>query len=413
MSELIVYLSPPALGPTADYRYVQTRDGQSVDDQGSRPVATLPSAGLASDVVALVPAQALSWHQVDLPKGALGAGPARLRAVLEGLLEDRLLDDTPNLHLAISPHAQAGTSVWVAACDKAWLRAALAPLEAAGRPVSRIVPECVPDESSEGAAPTLYAVGDPEQGQWLVVSRAGVVSLPLASSSHTSLQAWLAAMDDVHVLAEPAVVARAEQLLGRQPRVQQAAERWVQATQNAWDLAQFDLANSGRQRAFKKLGDQWRHLLYAPPWRAARWGCVCLVLAHVVGLNAWAWKEKSELGARRLEIREVLSQTFPQVKLIIDAPVQMGRELVQLRQAAGAPSGQDLEQMFSAIGAALPPAQQAGLVDIKSLDYAEGELRIKGLSTEIRATLESRLGAQAYRTRTEGDALILQPAARP
>ena len=48
--------------------------------------------------MAVVPARALSWQRVQLPPGlALGAGQQtpRLRSVLEGLLEDRLLDDAP------------------------------------------------------------------------------------------------------------------------------------------------------------------------------------------------------------------------------------------------------------------------------------------------------------------------------
>jgi general secretion pathway protein L len=193
--------------------------------------------------------------------------------------------------------------------------------------------------------------------------------------------------------------------MDRQPLVQQAAQRWVLSTQTTWDLAQFDFANSGRQRNAKKMGDAWRKLLYAPQWRAARWGMLSLVLIQVLGLNAWAWKEKSELTAQRAEIRNVLSQTFPQVKLIVDAPIQMARELAQARQSAGASSGQDLEPLLSAMGMALPPAGFSGL---RSVDYAEGELRVKGLSDDTIPELRTQLEAQRYAVSVEGDTVVIK-----
>ena len=53
------------------------------------------------EVVAVVPWQCLSWHAVTLPPHS---GP-RLSAVLQGLLEEQLLDDPAQLHLAVAPHA--------------------------------------------------------------------------------------------------------------------------------------------------------------------------------------------------------------------------------------------------------------------------------------------------------------------
>jgi general secretion pathway protein L len=410
MSVLIVQLPVPLPGnsshASADYNYVQTKDGLTPESHGTSPAATLPSAGLAADVVVLVPFQALSWHQVELPKGALSGGQARLRAVLDGLLEDRLLDDPAALHLAVSPHAQAGQAVWVAACDKSWLKSAVAPLEAAGRPVSRIVPEFAPLEDAETDALTLHAVGDADQA-WLVRSSAqGVLALPLQAASANASDESL--HQTASFTAEPAVVASAAAVLARQPVLQQAAQRWVMSTQTAWDLAQFDFANSGRQRSAKKLGDAWRKLLHAPQWRAARWGVLGLVLIQVLGLNAWAWKEKTELTAQRAEIRALLTQTFPQVKLIVDAPIQMARELSQLRQSAGASSGQDLEPLLSAMGLALPGNQAAGSSGLRSVDFAEGELRVKGMPDETMSAVRARLEAQGYAVRAEGDAVVIK-----
>ena len=56
--------------------------------------ALLPQVDNAVEVVALVRADKLSWHRVQLPRGTLGrrmfqeGGPSRLRAVLESCLAD-------------------------------------------------------------------------------------------------------------------------------------------------------------------------------------------------------------------------------------------------------------------------------------------------------------------------------------
>ena len=77
--------------------------------------------------------------------------------MLDGLLEDRLLDEPEALHFALPPQARTGVPLWIAACDRAWLRSALAVLEAVERPVARIVPEFAPE-----GEPALYAMGDPQ-----------------------------------------------------------------------------------------------------------------------------------------------------------------------------------------------------------------------------------------------------------
>src|SRR5437868_10444981 len=88
MSSLVILLPTQLAGPATEYAYVLTPDGRTVGSHGSAPPALLPRpAGAGAEVVAVVPVGALSWHQVHLPKGTSGGSP-RLRAVLEGLLEE-------------------------------------------------------------------------------------------------------------------------------------------------------------------------------------------------------------------------------------------------------------------------------------------------------------------------------------
>ena len=401
MSTLIIFLPPTLPGATPAYDYALTPDGRTLTDHASVPLALLPAAQRGGDVVAVVPVALLSWHSVELPKG-VGAGSPRLRPILEGLLEDRLLDESVQIHLALAPGATGGGRVWVAACDKAWLRGHLQTLEAAQRPVTRIVPEFTP----ETGPLQVHAVGEADLPQLVVTGEVvgGMLRVPLAAAALALLPAT-SPDEDILVLAEPGVAALAEQLLQRKVSLLTRQQRWLAAARTPWDLAQFDLASSGRARTVKRLSGMGRELLQAPGWRPARWGAVLLLLVNLIGLNAWAWKEQSALQTRRAAVQGMLTQTFPQVKVVVDAPLQMEREVAALRQATGAASGRDLEAILAALGAALPADRAAG-----GIEFATGEARVKGLqlSAQEASSLSGQLRAAGYSARLEGDTVLIK-----
>ncbi|TWO65529.1 general secretion pathway protein GspL [Caenimonas sedimenti] len=396
MSSLIVSLPRESATAATEWAYALTPDGRILASHGTAQAALLPvPRGAGAEVVAIVPVHALAWHRVELPKG-IAPGSPRLRAALEGMLEEQLLDEPDALHLALQPGVHLGQAIWVAACDRAWLRQALQALEAADRPVSRIVPEFAP----EGDA-ALYVLGEPEDATVVATSAEGVLALPLSAAAG----ALLPQLDEsAPRMAEPAVAALAEQLLQHKWTLQQAPQRWLQAAQSRWDLSQFEFASAGRARMMKKLTSGWGELLNGPRWRPARWGAALLVLAHLVGLNAWAWKERDSLEAKREAVRRTLTQTFPQVKVIVDAPVQMEREITALRQVTGAASGRDLEALLGALASALPPGRTPS-----ALEFTPGELRAKGLTLspdELRS-VSANLKGLGYGATPQGDLLVV------
>ena len=420
MSTLILFLPLAPSGPTADYSYTLTADGHTALRHASAPAALLPEpARPGGEVVAVVPAQALSWQRVQLPQGVpLGTGQQtpRLRSVLEGLLEDLLLDDPAQLHFALQPAARAGEPVWVAVCDRAWLREALQVLEAAGRRVSRVVPEFAPGTTASGQ-PELFALGTPEEAHLVLCGHGveqAVAVLPLSSMALGLIGpvATSADTDDAAppVRAEPAVAALAERTLGRPVVLHTASQRALDAARGDWDLAQFDLASTGRTRALRQAGSAASAFLYAPQWRAARWGAGLLAAAHLVGLNAWAWQERNALAAKQAGVRNALTQTFPKVQVVVDAPVQMERELAALRQAAGSVSPRDLEPLLAAAGAALPAGQLPN-----ALEYSTGELRLRGvtLTGEEQTAVVTRLQAAGYSARLDDGSLLLRAEVAP
>lgn len=439
MSTLVITLPAAPAGSADSYSYTLSLDGHGVSRHGQASAALLPQPGRTGETVALVPLRALSWQRVSLPPGAL-AQPARLRAVLQGLLEEHLLDEPAALHFALQPGAHTGQPAWVAVCDRAWLGAALQALEAAGHPVDRVVPEFAPAASPQTE---LYWLGQPEDGYLVRCSpdpaqAPCLLPLPAHGPAHDpahDLSQAAALPELLHELlhgpqpgpqhdlppgqptdnptnsptnshatepprayAEPALAALAEQLLGRAPHLQTAAERALQAARGGpdgpWELAQFELASSGGQRLLRRIGSAADRFARAPQWRAARWGLALALLVQLLGLNLWAWAERQQLAAKQASIRQLLTQTFPQVQVVVDAPLQMERELARLRQHTGSLSPQDLEPLLSAAAHALPPSQQPS-----GIEYHQGVLRLSGitLSPQELEPVQQQLAAQQIR----------------
>jgi general secretion pathway protein L len=344
-----------------EFAFAFSSDGVMVSSQGECAAALLPSA----DSVLLVLADSdVSWHRIALPK----APQARLRAALAGVLEEALLDDADKLHFAVPPQAVAGQPTWIAVVDKAWLQAELAALERANVFVDRVLPQSWPDDPPAiHFAMAADATGD--ESPWLHWAHAdGVAALRM----HGSLARQLVPHPlppGTHVSASPAAAAAAEQWLDTPVVVVTPAERALQATHSLWNLRQFDLAR--RSRGIRALRDTVRRV-QSPAWRPLRWGIAALAATQIVGLNAWAWHLRSALDERRNAEVAVLQSAFPQVHAVLDAPVQMRREVAQLRAAAGKPDEGDLEPLLQATAAAWP----ANLAAVEQLRFEPGRLTL-------------------------------------
>jgi general secretion pathway protein L len=410
----------PASGPAALLDWATSADGQQVLDHGHCAASLLPRD---DDVVLVLPPRAVSWHRLALPKVA----SAKLRAVLDGLLEDRVLSDTTELHYALEPGGKSGQTVWVAACHKAWLQSWLQALEAAGRPVSRIAPAVWPLPASahttpdNPTAPSLHWAHDEGGQAWLASANPlGVSCTPLRDRGPNSLgEPALGALappgtststETTRWLADPAVASLAERALDQRFELVPRPQWLLQCAQTDWNLAQFDLSLSSGARRGQRFKQQLRRWRSAPAWRPARWGLAALVAVQLVGLNGAAWSERSSLDAKQQALRQALQQGFPQVSLVLDAPLQMRRELTRLQQASGTLSAGDLETMLGALA-------QAGPGDLPvptTLGYTPGEGRFSGwrASEDQVRTLQQRLEQNGWRARFDGKELTLQPTER-
>ena len=347
------------------------------------------------EIWALVPAEAISWHRVNLPAG-LQKQSNRLAVALQSLMEERLLDEPELLHLALQPDWEPNAPAWLAACNKAWLQQHLTQLQTMGHVVHRIVPEWVPNTQAGGVS--AWISGVPEDA-WLWVSDTqGAWRLPLEAGIRFWIEKFKSASSQqdipsqLLIQADPAVADLAQKALRQMQanaptdtadrlsawRVEVATgtSRYAQAAATQWDLAQFEFAAHGSARWLQKAKRIWQTFANSPAWKAARWSLALLVLAQLIGLNVAAWQLNAQAQLQRDLQNNILTQSFPHVT-VVDAPLQMAKELERLQRNSGALSPRDLEWVLQAVGAALPAGQL-----ISNLDFqvqGNGETRLQGL----------------------------------
>ena len=351
-----------------EYAYATSDDGIELDAHGEAAAALLPKRSI---VIAVVREADVAWHRITLPK----APAARLRAAIVGVVEEALLDDADKVHLAVAPLAAAGQPTWIAAVDKAWLADELAALEKAGVFVDRVVPMAWPDDPPAGHfhAPA-EGVGNAQSVVLTWASVDGVANVRLDGGLARALVPQ-PPPPATRWTAEPMAAAAAEQWLGAPVNVMPTEHRLLQAGRSLWNLRQFDLAR--KTRGARAIAD-WARQMTSPAWRPVRIGLACFVVAQIVGLNLWAWHQKSAVESRRAAIQALVKKTFPRVgeaDIQRDPAAVMLRETQALRTLAGKAGDGDLEPMLQAAAAAWPGERPP----VENLRYEGGKLTLSAV----------------------------------
>jgi general secretion pathway protein L len=129
-----------------------------------------------------------------------------------------------------------------------------------------------------------------------------------------------------------------------------------------------------------------------------------LLVSQVAALNAAAYRQQTLMAQKRAGIEAVLKQTFPNIPVIVDAPVQMQREVSALAQSRGA-SDANVARLLTAVAASTGNTKA-----LTAIDLSVGDLRLKanGLSEADASGVSAALGAQGWQARVQGDQLVLQ-----
>jgi general secretion pathway protein L len=343
-----------------EWRFVLLNDALQTMRYGQCTPDLLPTA---TELIAALPAECVTWHALALPKQTGG----RLRAVLEGLLEDAVLGDLGGQYIALAgEQATAPDSKrWAIVCDAAWLQTQMDALQAAQR-------------QAQWITATLTPAFDHAQIWWQDHSGQSWVTVQSPSGVWSGDPNAIAAesLEGAHS-AEPAAIAWAEQQLQRKvPSTawHEQLTRCAQTPARAWgNLAQFQYAHFGNQSWLQRLGAGISSLALAPQWRALRWGCVALLAVNIIGLQWAAYQQRQAISAKRAAADALLTQSYPEVRVVIDAPAQMQKMVEASRLRSGQLASTDFESVLSTWassgGSSASNAPQ-------NIEYRDGQLKV-------------------------------------
>lgn len=372
--------------------------------EGYAPIAELPPA---DRLVLIVAAADVLVTTAAVPPLA----PNRLKLALPNLVEDSLAADAQACHIAVGPEApQASADASSAAAaargprrrllmvtERAWLRAVLdafaehrhrrrhllaaqfclplaaavgegeaAPANGSGRAEPSAAPEpaASPEPPAtlalEAASSALAAAAPLLEGEtgtgaatgqaapfWQLTVRTGHYQGYGLLLSDDALAAWQA--------LAPAGVWYGDREAAALPTLTSVRPLgwpvWIEGAQASLrepslDLAQFDFAQ-GR-------ADRWN----LRAWRAPLALAAALLVVHLVALNIHWLMLRGEQARLQQAQTQLLRSAFPRMPVVVDPPLQMRRQVEQLRLASGRSTPDDflpLADRFAQAGRQLPP----------------------------------------------------------
>ena len=357
---------------------------------GEGPLATLPRA---ERVIALAPVGRMLWIETALPP----VSAAKRDALLRYAIEDKLTIDPSTVHAVVLGNSQTAHHV-VAAIDRTWLVGVLKWLTHGGLPADSLI--------SRAAGIAVAA------GEWAVVldhthgyaKRADgfVYNLDIGSDLEPPFGLTLALKEArEHRRAPAALVLQAMPSQGAATPLGAAlCQRWEDAlgvparlASNATSIPQTLVAAAktaslltGEFAPREALG-KWLEILKPALIAAAL--IVVLQVAFTLIDNA---RLNTEHGALEAQMTQVFKSAFPNAQAIVDAPLQMQRNLAQMKQERGIATDADAQLQIARLTKllqALPGAPPS----IKSLTVQGGVTTLNAVLTSAaqRAPLQLAL----------------------
>jgi general secretion pathway protein L len=376
-----------------DFRWARWEGGRV--ERGVSPLREIPGA---AEVIAVLPASRVLFARAQLPPGRAG----QQEKVLPFLVEDALTTAPEEVH-AVLVNRLDGDDVVVAAVDKLWLRGALAELEAHGHIPRRVIAESELARLVQND-PTAWTLVRAENGGFLVLASGEAIAMDGTDSTAGAIPMGLQlVLEERDAKGEgPARI----DVVTAEPLEPPNAASWKTALR-----AEVRIAGAWRPEEIDARGATRANFLqgeFAPSWRGGdtlgRFKPAAIVAAIILvvhgGLSIADWARLTiEAGNLHDEMDASFRKTFPEAKNVVDAPLQMSRNLADLRRQAGEADPSDFMPLFAAVA---PRLQSAGAT-ARGLRYDKGTLSLDlALSnTESNKSLEAKLGAPGVRVQVE------------
>ncbi len=420
--------------PFALVREEGAQGSQRILREGTSRTDELPAA---DRLILLLPAADVLLVPANVPPLAL----PKLRLALPNLVEDRLVQDAQQCHIALGPRLGAAPAGgWRAPrapqsralmiADRAWIRFILDTFGAHKHRTCHLLPAqlCLPFETPAAAVPHAEAANDAEPSLDApaepVAAETAVAAATIALDAAPPSDPDAPAAVDITVRTGPAdgyglrlmpanvanwlAIAPTPATLMVSPALRELAPAlstdpaaatldwatWAAGARTALasgeaDLCQFDFANGGMANV------DWRR------WRLPIALGVLIVVVQLIGMNARWLTLRAEQKRLDAAMRTQLQTAFPNTPVILDPPAQMRRQVEQLRLAAGKSAPEDflpLADRFAQAATGLAPDA------LLALDYHGRALTI---------TLKDGTDTAALRTAARNVGLNMDTAEAP
>ena len=388
MTILQVYLPEAGFGVDNEVavKYALRAPTGELQRSGSAAPSELPRA---DQVEIIVPASLVLFTEVRLPP----VRGQRLRQLLPFAVEEKILSDPNQVQVATGLRDAQGMTR-VAILDRAWLDAVCDRLRQLGlRPERGFAETCLPE--LEPQAWTLIWDGHEgfvrtDQGAGLALDNMGDDAAPFA------LRRAVEEARDKQRLPEK-IILRATDAAASVPDLALwttqlgvsvvPGQDWHWAprflnTANAINLLQGDYAPSS---SLRELLPQLRPILLLAG---------LIIGVQVLATSADWWRLNREKKNLTVEMDKTFKSAFPDAKVVVDAPLQMQRNLADLRRASGQSQSNDFVPLLAKVMPLISPA-----IGIEAMSYDQGALKVDALFrdessvSELRDQLKSVAGA--------------------
>ncbi len=405
MSMLRIYFSSEWRDSASPCPWALCDEQGAMLQSGTAPLAALPKG---HDCVAIVAADRLLNVAATLPPG----GRRRWQAVLPFVVEEFTLTDPEDNHVVLGPALADGRRMLVV-MDKPWLKRFVDAAHNAKLSLRRMVAETFLPVLKEGSWTLVW---DGSSG-FVKTDAASGIALDVGDANSSPLALRLS-LDSAPQLPKKIELRFSHNVATEQRNMPQWGDVQTQLVAGAdWDWRRAAIPEDALNLLWGDFTPRAKIQEWWPKLRPAAYLLLALLAVEIVGSNLeWAIlvNEKSRVSR---EMQRTFRTTFGDTVTLVNAPLQMQRNLAELKHAAGVPDSGDflpLLNLASYTLASLPAGSVAGMhyeagrldIDIKlarKADFAAlkqsmqrsglgvrmGEIRDLGNGAEARLSLLS------------------------
>jgi general secretion pathway protein L len=398
LSTLYIRLLPKAEAERLDdlgalgCAYALVTDGGTIQNEGASQLADLrPVIAQSERVTLLLAASDVTLLRIRVPP----LSPARLRAALPNMLEEKLMSDPAECVIVAGVTADGLRTV--AVVQRSWLERLVQLFTGLGaRHLSALPAQlCVPYQPGVVSVALFEHATDVE----LVIrlnEQEGIGIAVLPDQAESALQETLQALCAVVPLAPvalyltPSSVPTCHALLddGQHERITLFSDNWLR-----WVTA----ARGVTLNLMSGLGVAGGNGLNWQPWRWSIGLAALALLVNVTALNVDWLRMKSEASVLQVSMIRTYQAAYPKETAIIDPIVQIRQKIAAGQRASGQAAPDDFITLLAAFSNAWNSVMQGGQsLVIAGIEYHDRGLLIK-LKPDAQPPLDQIKAALAQR----------------